>query len=83
MPNSRVPVWYRWAECRKHPELEFVPSSTNPRLTYPEQRAICAGCGVRKLCLDEALAYGPDLRGIWAGTDERERRRMLKAREAA
>lgn len=36
----------------------------------------CIGCPVRDLCLQWALAHAEH--GIWAGTTERQRRRMNK-----
>lgn len=38
-------------------------------------RRICAQCPAKGPCLAEALQYDAVV-GIWAGTDERERRRM-------
>jgi WhiB family redox-sensing transcriptional regulator len=40
-------------------------------------RAVCEACPVRRDCLAYALS-APELVGIWAGTDERERRRMRR-----
>ncbi|MGE0881516.1 MAG: WhiB family transcriptional regulator [Acidimicrobiia bacterium] len=78
------PKWFAQAACRKHPGVEFVPrGQPSPKTTYREQREICAGCPVKALCLDEALALGPECVGIWGGTDGRERRAMLREREAA
>lgn len=84
MASYSLPNWYRLGECRKHPELEFVPKGQpTARTPYAAQREVCTLCPVRVHCLDEALAGGHDYVGIWGGTDERERRRLLRAREAA
>ena len=40
-----------------------------------EAQALCRACLVRDECLAYALA-DPELRGTWAGTSERHRRRM-------
>jgi len=40
-------------------------------------KAICAGCPVRRLCLEYALDSGEDF-GIWGGCDETERRAILR-----
>lgn len=42
-------------------------------------KSICAGCQVSKQCLDYALRHRIR-EGIWGGTSERERRKILKAR---
>jgi len=58
----------------------------DPDIFYPlddteagPAKEVCAGCGVRDLCLEFAL----DTRegeGIWGGTTARERRRILRQR---
>lgn len=70
------PSWQRDAACREHPEVSFFPEK-GQRLD--PARAVCAGCLVRDECLDYALALGPQLAGVWAGTSEAERRVMLRA----
>lgn len=47
-------------------------------------KAICAGCEVRRECLEFALAHAP-VYGIWGGTtpDDRQRDRRRKRRAAA
>ena len=40
-------------------------------------KAICARCDVAVQCLEYALTHGP-VRGVWAGTSERERRGMKR-----
>lgn len=42
-------------------------------------KAICRGCQVSNQCLDYALRHRIR-EGIWGGTSERERRKILKAR---
>lgn len=39
---------------------------------------VCADCPVRDLCLKEALAQGPSCEGIWGGTRQSERRKMIR-----
>lgn len=39
---------------------------------------VCADCPVRDLCLKEALAQGPFCEGIWGGTRQSERRKMIR-----
>ncbi len=46
-----------------------------------EAREVCRHCMVRGACLTEALRCGPGLQGVWAGTTQRERKKLLKARK--
>ncbi len=71
--------WAERARCR----------GVDPRLFFPERQelpllglAYCRTCPVREQCLAEALAE-PELKGIWGGTTERERRRMRSAARSA
>ncbi len=41
-----------------------------------EAKAICAGCAVRRECLDYAIAIR-EAHGIWGGLNECERRALL------
>ena len=41
-------------------------------------KKICADCPVRTECLQYALAHR--IAGVWGGTSERERRRMVRRR---
>jgi len=43
-------------------------------------RQICLTCEVRTVCLEYALANN-DAFGVWGGTTEKERRRILRDRE--
>jgi len=78
-------LWQKRAACRGPQAVMFFPPSHFERKDEKEQRersakAICAGCTVRRDCLDYAL----DIRephGIWGGLSEVERRSIL-AREA-
>lgn len=67
-------TWRSDAACR----------DADPDLFFPERgdstapaRAICLGCPVFDACFEEGLYQKF---GVWAGTSERERRRMRKAR---
>jgi WhiB family redox-sensing transcriptional regulator len=44
-----------------------------------EAKAVCAECPVRIACLDHAMGNG-EKAGVWGGTTERERRRILRQR---
>ena len=57
-----------------------------PSLFFPSDgvgvdtaRRVCDGCPVKDQCLEYALDNRID-HGVWGGTSERERRRILKAR---
>lgn len=63
-------------------------AETDPDLFFPTDkyeadtaRRICAACPVTAACREYALA-DDSLRGIWGGTDRRDRAR-LRARSAA
>jgi hypothetical protein len=72
----RRPRWMASAACRGEPTDIFFEG-------YSEQaRALCARCTVRAECLSYALA-DPELIGYWAGTSQRERRRLRLARRAS
>lgn len=72
----RRPRWQTMAACRGEPVEMFIPDRGGPTL---RAKQLCATCPVRAECLRYALAI-PDLVGYWAGTNERERRRLRAAR---
>jgi WhiB family redox-sensing transcriptional regulator len=65
------PTWMAFAACRGEPVDVFFSNSTS------RARELCAGCDVKVQCLRYALADS-ELRGWWAGTSERERRRLRR-----
>lgn len=67
-------IWTSRAACRDHEPALFFPS---PGADERPALAICAGCEVRSDCLGYALSAG-ERYGIWGGTTQRHRRRMLK-----
>lgn len=69
-----VPDWYVDALCAQTSPDEFFPEKGG---TSRHAKAICAECPVRQTCLEHALANGERF-GVWGGTSERERRRLLK-----
>lgn len=68
--------WMARGNCRNHPPEVFFPSDG---VGVEVARRICAGCPVQDQCLEYALAHRID-HGVWGGTSERQRRRILKAR---
>ena len=77
IPNQ--PRWMARASCRGLGTSVFFGDS-------PEQttaaRAVCELCPTRAECLEFALD-DRSLQGIWAGTDEAERRKIRRRRRAA
>ena len=62
--------------CSNHPPAVFFPSDG---VGVELAKKICATCPVQQPCLEHALANRID-HGVWGGTSERQRRRILKAR---
>ena len=75
-----VPEHFEWmaqGNCRGKSTAMWFPLSGNA----PAARALCASCPVKSQCLEYALTDKPAPAGIWAGTDERERREIRKLRK--
>ena len=72
-------TWQQAAACRDaDPELFFGADDGDRHMAL----ALCAACPVRTDCLEHALATR-EMYGIWGGTDEQERKRMLRQRRRA
>jgi WhiB family transcriptional regulator, redox-sensing transcriptional regulator len=72
-------TWMPLGNCRDEPPARFFPSDG---VGVERAKRICADCPVRQPCLEYALANRID-HGVWGGTSERERRRILKRRRHA
>lgn len=66
--------------------LRGACNGLDPAIFFPEDDddpgdavAICADCAVRTVCLEYALTWR-EKDGIWGGTTERERRRIIRHR---
>lgn len=70
-----APEWQERAQCAGTDTEAFYPEMGGSGV---DAKRICARCEVRKECLDYALSRA-EAHGIWGGTSERERRRMLSA----
>lgn len=68
--------WMATGLCADQPPETFFPSDG---VGVEVARRICAGCPVKEPCLEHALRNRID-HGVWGGTSERERRRILKRR---
>ena len=73
--------WMSRGNCREEPPALFVPSDGSG---VEVAKQLCASCPVKAPCLEYALRNRID-HGVWGGTSERERRRILaqRRREAA
>lgn len=73
----KPPEWHEQSICRQvDPEI-FFPSHYTERSTADAKR-ICAGCGVRAVCLQWALE-NRDPHGVLGGTTPLERKRLRGA----
>ncbi len=70
--------WMAEGNCAEKPPSLFFPSDG---VGVEVAKRVCGDCPVREQCLEYALENRID-HGVWGGTSERERRRILKARGA-
>jgi WhiB family redox-sensing transcriptional regulator len=68
------PNWMQHARCKDVAVNMFYPTSGAPT---GHLRKLCNTCPVRTECLTYALDNGEEY-GVWGGTSERQRRRMLR-----
>jgi WhiB family redox-sensing transcriptional regulator len=71
--------WMSAGNCNQVPPATFFPSDG---VGVDAARRICADCPVKRPCLEYALVNRID-HGVWGGTSERERRRILRQRRQA
>jgi WhiB family redox-sensing transcriptional regulator len=71
--------WMSRGRCRDMDPAIFFP---NDGVGVQVAQRICAECAVRAECLEYALANRVD-HGVWGGSSERERRRLLRQRRLA
>lgn len=71
--------WMRQGHCQFEPPERFFPSDG---VGVEIAKQICASCPVKVPCLDYALEQRID-HGVWGGTSERQRRRILRSRRLA
>ena len=75
--NSETELeWMATAKCRGVDPAEFFPSDGSG---VDRAQRVCSGCPVRSECLDYALENRIE-HGVWGGSSERERRRILRRR---
>lgn len=68
--------WMAQGNCADKPPSLFFPSDG---VGVEVAKRVCSDCPMRVQCLEYALDNRID-HGVWGGTSERERRRILKAR---
>lgn len=68
--------WMSEGRCRDMDPAVFFPSDG---IGVQGAQRICSECPVKTPCLEYALANRVD-HGVWGGTSERERRRILRRR---
>ena len=68
--------WMAQGNCADKPPSLFFPSDG---VGVEVAKRLCVTCAVRPECLEYALRNRID-HGVWGGTSERERRRILKSR---
>ena len=72
-------TWQQDAACRDaEPDVFF----SNAEADREEALRMCGDCPVRMECLEHALETR-EAYGIWGGTDEQERKRLLRRRRRA
>ena len=76
MEGDRDTDWMAGGKCTDIPPSTFFPSDG---VGVEVARKICQDCPVKEPCLEYALINRID-HGVWGGTSERERRRILRSR---
>jgi len=76
-----VEGWYLRGACRGLDSSIFYPDPAE-EADVARALAVCDRCEVRSDCLDHAL-FRREPTGIWGGTTERDRRRILRRRRTA
>ena len=71
--------WMAVGSCSAQPPGLFFPSDG---VGVEVAKKVCAECPSKEPCLEYALENRID-HGVWGGTSERQRRRILKARRTA
>lgn len=85
--SSSTQLWQAAAECRGPQVAVFFPPPQFERKHDRIERerrakAICAGCSVRRECLDYAVEIR-EAHGIWGGLNEMERKVVVDRMERA
>ena len=79
-PKQPPGDWTHKANCLGLPSSLFFPERATSGTGEPQVRAVCAGCCVKRECLDYAMTEPVEMTGWWGGTSPRERFRMRRLR---
>ncbi len=79
MENSADTKWMAKGNCANKPPSLFFPSDG---VGVERAKTVCEDCPVLNQCLEYAIQNRID-HGVWGGTSERQRRRIIRARAAA
>lgn len=79
MDTSADTKWMADGNCANKPPSLFFPSDG---VGVERAKTVCEGCPVATECLEYAIANRID-HGVWGGTSERQRRRIIRARAIA
>ena len=71
--------WMNAGNCADRPPELFFPSDG---VGVEVAKKVCETCPMQARCLDYALENRID-HGVWGGTSERQRRRILRSRRLA
>jgi WhiB family redox-sensing transcriptional regulator len=74
MLDQLRPDWHADAACRDTDPATFFPTKG---VNVGPARKVCARCPVRDACLAFAMSDA-SIKGVWAGTTERQRKRMRR-----
>jgi WhiB family redox-sensing transcriptional regulator len=69
--------WRDEASCRESDPALFFPVGSTAVEDIHAAKAVCAGCAVRRACLEFAMRTNQEA-GIWGGWTEDERRRLRR-----
>ena len=79
METSNETKWMADGNCASRPPSMFFPSDG---VGVERAKQICEDCPVASRCLEYAIENRID-HGVWGGTSERQRRRIVRARAEA
>ena len=78
MDSMEQDNWMAEGNCASREPSTFFPSDG---VGVEVARRICSDCPVKEPCLEYALTNRID-HGVWGGCSERERRRIIRSRQA-
>lgn len=79
METSADTKWMARGNCADRPPSFFFPSDG---VGVELAKRVCEDCPVQSDCLEYAIEHRID-HGVWGGTSERQRRRIIKARSTS